>query len=236
MPASRDDWNAEFATPVIRDGLARLIDESTPGLIDRLASDPKAFTELIAVTKVAADQVAELLAEAVLSARHVGLTWEQIGEALDITRQEAQIRFSAPHSKSAPSPTTIAENPFSIGQRVWLRPLEWGNEMPVLNIVGQYGWHSVDYGTEYHIVEFSNQQWEHARSLRRPRGENWQKIKGGLYWKRPTGKSILPGDPRPETFLPKTMLARITEAAFGEFDSGSSSDGGLFAGINQLLG
>jgi len=75
--------------------------------------------------------------------------------------------------------------------------------MEVLEREGRMGWHSVGYGTLYHLVEKSSVQWEHRRVLaslgprrRRLESEGWQLI-GTMwfpwaYYKRPTDKKAQP--------------------------------------------
>ncbi|GLY83004.1 hypothetical protein [Actinoallomurus iriomotensis] len=64
-----------------------------------------------------------------------------------------------------------------------LKPLHAFNEMEALAREGRRGWHVVDYGYLFHLVEASSQKWEHRRlwwpSRRRRRlleEEGWQLV------------------------------------------------------------
>jgi hypothetical protein len=94
MTHSNIEWTLTFGEEKVHDSLARLVDEITPGLIDRLATDPSAYPELITASELVATRAEGLLAETVLSARHAGLTWAQVGKALGIDGQAAQQRFT----------------------------------------------------------------------------------------------------------------------------------------------
>jgi len=89
------DWSREFAQGTVRDSLSKIVDDATPGLIDRLASDPNAYEDLITVINLVSQEADELLRETIISARHAGLSWDRIGKLLGISRQAAQQRFSA---------------------------------------------------------------------------------------------------------------------------------------------
>src|SRR5262249_12783857 len=89
--------------------------------------------------------------------------------------------------------------------------------MAALEKAGREGWHLVDFGTLRHVVEASDQQWEHRRvplSLgarhRRLEEEGWQGVGSWLpwrYYKRPLG---LPPEPATHVDTPfVTPLGRI---------------------------
>ena len=73
-----------------------------------------------------------------------------------------------------------AEHP----RRKVLSPVTAFDEMARLAQEGRRGWHSVDYGTLYHVLESSDWQWEHRRLLwtpgsgarRRLESEGWQLV------------------------------------------------------------
>ncbi|MCL1801283.1 MAG: hypothetical protein FWG25_07990 [Promicromonosporaceae bacterium] len=222
MPKSDVEWTVAFARDGVRDSIASIVDDATPGLIDRLASDPNAFRQLLAVTKMVVDEGEELLRETAISARHAGLNWERIGEAMGMTRQEAQKRFSPRPtddddaaaqfgaSGNAVDANGLAANAppgsqqIAPGTRIVI-PLA-SDEMSVLNQLGSYGWHGVGFTSSTWTIAFDpTQQWEHAYTMRKPpkRGEGWQQIGrwGLMYWRRPTGEPILPGAPDPRTFV-----------------------------------
>lgn len=50
MVESKTEWSRELARSTVLDALAQIISDNTPGLIARLASDPSADKELLAVT------------------------------------------------------------------------------------------------------------------------------------------------------------------------------------------
>jgi hypothetical protein len=78
-----------------------------------------------------------------------------------VSRQAAQQRFGQP----GPPATT------GRGRRV-LSPLTAFDEMAVLEREGRRGWHVVDFGPLYHVVEASDSVWQHRRACgrRRPPG------------------------------------------------------------------
>ena len=121
------------------------------------------------------------LLSAVAAARSAGVTWATIGTTLGMTKQAAQKRFAP-----ADIPTAMAENERILG------PVGVFDEMRELALAGQYGWHSVEFGTFYHRVVRSQRQWEHQRvskaaAARQLEAEGWQLIGGPFpysYYKR----------------------------------------------------
>jgi len=67
-----------------------------------------------------------------------------------------------------------------------LSPLTSFTEMPVLERAGRLGWHSIGFGTLYHLVEKSDEQWLHQRvppfisRQRALEAEGWSRI--GFMW------------------------------------------------------
>ena len=219
------DWTREFARPQVRDTLAKVIDESTPGLIDRLGNDPKAYADLIAVTHLVSEEADELLRETVISARHSGLNWEQIGEVLGISRQAAQQKFSTPAGEQAPATSFVAAPSYAptdlnygdlppVGTQFTIDADYSGGseEVKMLNRAGQYGWHGVAFTAETWTLEFDNRQWQHLSSFgKEPYGGGWQRIGRFLWtvaWARPTNLPILPGNPDPHAFKSQRKLEK----------------------------
>jgi len=237
MPTdSNIEWTLEFGEEKVHDALARLVDEITPGLIDRLATDPNAYGELITASELVATRAEGLLAETVLSARHAGLTWAQVGKALGIDGQAAQQRFTGTQREDlrerfrrleaetqhdteqyATTSTAIGQNTDDprlppVGTRVTVD----NDEFAQVQRGGAYGWHGVAFTSWTWTLEFDNQQWEHATTYlnKPPAGDGWQRIgRWGtvVYWKRPTNLPILPGAPKPESFYSEKKLAKELE-------------------------
>jgi hypothetical protein len=187
---ARQRYVDDMETPqnVIRDGLATIISNVDPGLGSRLESDPAAHLRLISIAAEIGDEANATLRAAVESARTAGLSWEQIGEVVHISRQAAQQRFGLP----TPAPQ----------DQVWrMKPVTSFDEMERLNEAGKHGWHSIGFGTLYHDLARTDEQWEHRRvSMFTARAEleadGWQKI-GALwfpwaYYARPLGIPALP--------------------------------------------
>jgi len=186
------------------------VDEATPGLAERLTTDPGAYLQLIAVADLQVQESEKLLHEYVLLARHAGLSWDQIAESLGITRVEAQKKFIAAMANQSGSLelTSAAEVVAAVeaaklppvGTRVTVR-----GDDDILQHAGPYGWHGVAATTNTWTLEFDNQQWEHVckYSKKAPEGDGWQLAAKWLatrYWKRPTELPILPGAPDPYSF------------------------------------
>ena len=230
MVENTTDWTREFARPQVRDTLAKVIDESTPGLIDRLGSDPKAYADLLAVTHLVSEEADELLRETVISARHSGMNWEQIGEVLGISRQAAQQKFSAGPSSVVEPVADVGRNHLPLvvepvadvgrnhlppaGTQVMIDIDYTGGseEVKMLNRAGQYGWHGVAFTAETWTLEFDNRQWQHLSSFaKEPYGGGWQRIGRFLWsvwWARPTNLPILPGNPDPHSFKSQRKLEK----------------------------
>jgi len=129
------DWTLQFAQSQLHDGIERLVDQVTPGNSQRLAADPGAFDELLAVHNMAITVAEQLLRETVTAARGAGRTWTQIGEALGLSRQEAQARFTGSgagdgtgYDDGAQMPNQYA-HPGVLGQWPPTPPVEFGRGM-----------------------------------------------------------------------------------------------------------
>ena len=244
--ANEVEWSREFARSTVRDALAQIIDDNTPGLIERLANDLKAYQELLAVTHLVAEEAEELLRETALSARHAGLNWEQVGQAVELDRQAAQRRFGPKRAEldelSEPDNVALLDagnnfSPQAAGMAARVAAalttpagtgLEIRNPRPypplgtrgtvtegddnrwTFNTAGQYGWHPISFSGWTWTVVFDNQQWEFDITTgRAPKGEGWQRIGRyafAVYWTRPTGRPILPGNPDPAAFQSQRKL------------------------------
>lgn len=175
----------------LRDHLAAALAAAEPTLAGRLEEDPQAHLDLLRLALDARSETDVLVRAAVGSARSAGCTWEQVGTVLGMTRQAAQQRYGRRDDAGVePGPH----------RTMTLAPLTAFNEMRVLERAGRYGWHCVAYGALFHVVEESDQQWEHHRAtgLHPLRGgDGWQRIGNGwfpwTYYKRPLGVPPLPG-------------------------------------------
>jgi len=175
---SDDDLLSTGETTALREAIAAAVLTAPAGLGAALADDPQAYLRLVAATRTAAQETSRLLREAVDGARHAGHSWDTIGRLLGVSRQAAQQRFGTPANSLGDVPPAAGEP-----ERRILTPLTAFDEMDVLAEAGRHGWHSVDYGTLYHLVEASPWQWEHRRDLvslgarrHRLQGEGWQII------------------------------------------------------------
>ncbi len=188
--------------PDLEDLLARALAEADPTLEQRVGVDQTAYLDLIRLGVRAGAFADEVLQRAVGSARAAGLSWEAIGAELGVSRQAAQQRFGAalPNARVP----VVPEQGDPARQRL-LTPLTAFNEMAVLGRVGRYGWHSVAYGPTFHIVEKTEQQWDHVRvpSFGRRSASleaaGWQSIGRGwfpwAYYKRQAGAAALAEPP-----------------------------------------
>ena len=167
----------------LQDAVTEAVLAASPALRETLSEDPDASLALVLASRVAAEQTSKLLQDAIAGARGAGHSWESIGRLLGVSRQAAQQRFGQP----GPPATT------GRGRRV-LSPLTAFDEMAVLEREGRRGWHVVDFGPLYHVVEASDSVWQHRRALwsppaaRRLRADGWVPIGDVIfpwgYWKR----------------------------------------------------
>jgi hypothetical protein len=174
----------------IRREISEAVIGTPQGLRDGLATDPNEFLRLVASSRTAAERTSTLLRDSIDSARAAGHSWDTLGRVLGVSRQAAQQRFGsqgAPPAAStfAPGLGDVADHraaSASPSRRV-ISPLTSFDEMAVLADEGRRGWHSIAYGTLYHLVEHSEWQWEHRRvvwspisAVRRLEAEGWQLI------------------------------------------------------------
>ncbi|HTE56231.1 MAG TPA: hypothetical protein VK698_35505 [Kofleriaceae bacterium] len=181
MSAALDD--DEIAA--IRHAVEQAVLAGAGDLRDALEREPAAFLRLLAAAQIGAHQADELLHAAVAGARRAGQSWDAIGGVLGVTRQAAQQRF-----KTAPA------EPAGPHRRV-LTGVHLFNEARILDQEGRRGFHLVDFGALYLVVEASAQQWKHRRMLggtpareKRLRAEGWIPVGSWFpfqYFKRPLG-------------------------------------------------
>jgi hypothetical protein len=148
---SREDADA------VRDAVAEAVLGAPTGLRSTLESDPDAYLRLVSASRTAAEETSRLLRDSINGARAAGHSWDTLGRLLGVSRQAAQQRFS--------TATQPPEQPGATGEapRKVLAPVTAFDEMALLTIEGRRGWHVVDFGTLFHVLEWSNHQWEHCR-------------------------------------------------------------------------
>ena len=182
----------ERADDILRRALSDAIAAVDPTLAGRLEHEPDSYLDLIELTSRSADEMAQLLHFAVISARQAGVSWERIGQRLGMSRQAAQQRFGRGLDM------TDVQDAAEEERRLY--PLTAFNEMDALDEAGRTGWHSIGYGMYFHDVIASDEQWEHRRvaafgsSRHSLEVEGWSRI-GTMwfpwaYYARPTGKPI----------------------------------------------
>ncbi|MGI8429325.1 MAG: hypothetical protein ACR2OB_08485 [Solirubrobacteraceae bacterium] len=179
-PTSRAPSNplTEDEATSIRDAVAEAVLGIPAGLRAALEDDPDAYLRLVYSTRTADDEADRLLRAAVHGARGAGHSWDTVGRLLGVSRQAAQQRFGTPPPATPQRhAAAVAGEPI----RKKLSPLTAFDEMAVLEQEGRRGWHVVDYGTLYHLVEASPWQWQHRRVVwsvgerrRRLEDESWQ--------------------------------------------------------------
>lgn len=173
----------------LREAVTEAVLSQPADLRQRLERDPEASLVLVVAARTAAEQTSLLLREAVASARGAGHSWDVIGRLLGVSRQAAQQRFGS----GAVEP--LAAGSGEVAERRVLSPLTAFTEMAVLEQEGRAGWHVVEYGTLFHVVEASDVPWEHRRvpwsptAARRMAADGWTLIRGATfpwgYYKRP---------------------------------------------------
>lgn len=162
-PSGHSDGLTDDEVQAVREAVAEAVLGTPAGLRADLETDPAAYLRLVAASRTAAEETSRLLRESINGARAAGHSWDALGGLLGVSRQAAQQRFSSA-SQPVPSPPGETEDPHL---RV-LTPVTAFDEMALLAIEGRRGWHVVNYGPLYHVVESSDRQWEHRRLLWTP--------------------------------------------------------------------
>jgi len=182
---STSDGAASGLTPTeasaVRDAVAEAVLGTPTGLRAALENNPEAYLRLVSASRTAAEETSRLLRESINGARAAGHSWDTLGRVLGVSRQAAQQRFSAAIQPRA----ALADETNTGPLRKVLSPVTAFDEMAVLAIEGRHGWHSVDYGALFHVVEHSALQWEHRRlpwtpgsaARRRLEAEGWMLIR-----------------------------------------------------------
>lgn len=171
--------------------LRRAILAAEPGLEHELETDRDAYLRVVSLSAQANARVPYLLNSAVTAARTAGHSWTRIGKELGMSRQAAQQRFSGDDNM----PVEF------VGAVKKLQPLTAFDEMEALDDAGREGWHSISFGMLYHLVEKTDEQWEHLRvpatsSRSSLEADGWRRI-GRMwfpwaYYTRNTGRKAEP--------------------------------------------
>lgn len=173
----------------IRERLAELVEAVQPGLMKRLDTEPAAFLPLISLMQAVGSEAQAALTASVDAARASGLSWDRIGAQLGISRQAAQQRFGH-------APKVNADG-------VWrMSPVTALDEMERLEAAGRQGWRSIGFGTLFHDLVHTDEQWEYRRvgvfsqARRELEAGGWSRV-GTMwfpwaYFARPTGKPAEP--------------------------------------------
>ena len=171
-------------TTRIREGIADAVLSGPAGLRDDLEHDRHSYLRLVAASRAGAEETSRLLRESIAGARRANHSWDAIGRVLSVSRQAAQQRFG-----TAAGPSDAASLPDTPDRRV-LSPLTAFDEMEVLEREGRLGWHVIDFGPFFHVVEHSDHPWEHRRvpfaigaRLRRLEAEGWIAVGAWFPWR-----------------------------------------------------
>ncbi|MFZ3467791.1 hypothetical protein ACODT3_38435 [Streptomyces sp. 4.24] len=204
---------AELLSPqevaAIREEIAAAVLGAPEGLAESLERDPEGFLRLVAAARVGAEESSRLLREAIQGARAAGHSWDSVGGVLGVSRQAAQQRFAVKPSapKAGPAAGAADRSQGSHGSdpadpadgapaRRVITPVTAFSELAELDGAGRDGWHLVDYGPLFLVVEASDRVWEHRRAFggqrRRMKAEGWTQVGAGSfpwrYYKRPTDR------------------------------------------------
>ncbi|MGG8409517.1 hypothetical protein ACM614_24430 [Streptomyces sp. 12297] len=198
---SGDELLSPQEIAAIREEIAGAVLGAPEGLAESLERDPESFLRLVAAARVGAEESSRLLREAIQGARAAGHSWDSVGGVLGVSRQAAQQRFAvktpAAKAGSVEGGPDRAEAPDGAPARRVIKPVTAFNEMAELDAAGRGGWHLVDYGPLFLVVEASDRIWEHRRVFggqrRRMKAEGWTQVGAGSfpwrYYKRPTDRS-----------------------------------------------
>jgi hypothetical protein len=152
---------AETDAARVREGVADAIVGGPEGLREILGTDPAGFLALVAAARVGAEEADRLLRVAVTGARQAGHSWEAIGRLLGVSRQAAQQRFAASADGGAAVPD--GDDGSAVSDRRVVSGVTALSEMGVLEVEGARGWHLVDLGPLYLVLERSPRRWHHRR-------------------------------------------------------------------------
>lgn len=184
----------------LREAVTEAVLTARRGLRASIEEDPEASLALVVAGRVAAEETSRLLQDAVANARAAGHSWDAIGRLIGVSRQAAQQRFgpAGPPVTTGPERRVGGDGP----ERRVLYPLTVFDEMVVLEREGRRGWHLVDFGTLFHVVEASDSVWEHRRAVWSPAASRARADEGWLLvggWSFPWGyykrRLDLPADP-----------------------------------------
>ncbi|CAM5296605.1 hypothetical protein SAVIM338S_00386 [Streptomyces avidinii] len=179
----------------IREEIAGAVLGGPEGLAASLENDPEGFLRLVAAARVGAEESSRLLREAIQGARAAGHSWDSVGGVLGVSRQAAQQRFAVKAPAAEPGSAIGAQDQVDgAPPRRTITPVTAFNEMAELEEAGRDGWHLVDYGPLFLVVEASDRTWEHRRAFggqrRRMKAEGWTQVGTWSfpwrYYKRPT--------------------------------------------------
>ncbi len=172
----------------LREAVTEAVLSAPRGLRESIEADPAASLALVHASRIAAEETSRLLQDAVANARAAGHSWDAIGRSIGVSRQAAQQRFgpAGPPATIGPDRRVGTGTP----ERRVLSPVTVFDEMVVLEREGRRGWHMVDFGTLYLVVEASDHVWEHRRAVWSPMAaralddEGWLLVGG---WSFPWG-------------------------------------------------
>lgn len=182
----------------VREAIAEAVLGTPTGLRADLESDPAAYLRLVSASRTAAEETSRLLRDSINGARAAGHSWDTLGRLLGVSRQAAQQRFSS--ATQPPMSTAEAGDP----PRKVLAPVTAFDEMALLASEGRRGWHVVDFGTLFHVLEWSDRQWEHRRLLWSPgtaarrhlEAEGWSLVREVTFpWGYYTRELDVPAEP-----------------------------------------
>ncbi|MCC6437952.1 MAG: hypothetical protein IT196_23200 [Acidimicrobiales bacterium] len=153
------------------------------------SADAAGYRSLVEAAAVVADESETSLRNWVSAARRAGLSWEEIGTCLGVTRQAAQKRFAPPEPAVAAA---------GLGERIVRNGVLAFNEVEVLQVEGLLGRRVVGAGWAKLYFEQTDQPWENVRvvSLRRGKpiaemeAEGWSHVFSWYpytYYTRPLG-------------------------------------------------
>ena len=152
----------------VRDAVAEAVLGTPADLRADLESNPDAYLRLVGASRTAAEETSRLLRDSINGARAAGHSWDTLGRVLGVSRQAVQQRFSSAGSSGAATSTPARDGATGHPRRKVLSPVTAFDEMALLAIEGRRGWHVVNYGSLFHVLEASDRKWEHRRLLWTP--------------------------------------------------------------------